>query len=462
MYKGNLVYIDKSGHFAVIDKGPKIMSMTIDGEKGQDYDGIVIGSFVFSSDGSDSAYIAKRGAKQLVVVDGKEDPEFDEIFGPIPMIVFSADGQHYAYAAKKEGKAMTVFDGKEGPAFVGVRRPVISPDGKRVAYIAMISSSASDPKMEVVDDGKVSPVYNFVGAITYSPDSKRLAYIATQGKKSFMVVDGNIGQPYDGIAIFIPGAFIGPVFSSNSKHLAYQAHKGAKMVVVVDGKEGPEYDAIEERSPIFSPDGKHMAYVAQLGKKEFAVLDGVAGAEYDAVRQMVFSNDGQRFAYIAYKGQKNTAVIDGKEGPEYDEIGGITFSPDGQHVHYTAYKYKEQIYVVDDKGNMKYLVDAIASASYELSPDGRHVVVAEVSDGNEGPEHEPKHLQVFSPDWKHTAYVNAASSKEQFVIVDGQSCQKYFEIATTPKFLPDNSLEYLAIRDEALYRVIQPLPAGKP
>jgi len=476
-----LTYIDRSEHFGVVERG----SVTIDGKKGPDYNSIEIGSLVFSNDGRHFAYIARRDLKLFVVVDGKEGPEYDEITGSMPWIVFSANGEHFAYGAvnyakttadanphpptigpppiRKVLKAVVVVDGKEGQSYDSVRKPILSLDGTQVAYVAITGVTYTGLKMKVVINGKEDPLYDMVGALAFSPDGKRVAYTATKDRKEFMVVDGKIGQTYDQITIFAPPlGFIGPVFSSNSQHLAYQAHKGQKMVVVVDGKESPEYDQIEERSPIFSPDSQGVAYVARTGKKEIAVLNGVPGAEYDAIRDMVFSGDGQRFAYIGWKDKKKIAVVDGKEGPAYDDISEISFSQDGKHVFYTANKYKEQIYVMDDKEGMKYLADPVASAGFVLSPDGRHVVFADVIDGKEGPEHEPRRWEASSPDRKHLAYVSDKKTNEQYVILDGQSGPKYKEIETTPKFLPDNSIEYLAIRDGGLYRIIQPLPATPP
>jgi len=58
--------------------------VTVDGQPGPAYDGILEGSLVFSADGKRVAYAAKKGAKWLVVIDGQPGPEYDDIScGPV-------------------------------------------------------------------------------------------------------------------------------------------------------------------------------------------------------------------------------------------------------------------------------------------------------------------------------------------------------------------------------------------
>ncbi|HYM74830.1 MAG TPA: hypothetical protein VE377_02540 [Candidatus Dormibacteraeota bacterium] len=69
---------------------------------------------VISPDGKRIAYVALRDGKLLVVVDGREGPEYDAIDKGTP--VFSSDGKRVAYTAQKGGKWLVVVDGQEGAA----------------------------------------------------------------------------------------------------------------------------------------------------------------------------------------------------------------------------------------------------------------------------------------------------------------------------------------------------------
>lgn len=176
-----------------------------------------------------------------------------------------------------------------------------------------------------------------------SPDGKRVAYIANAGDRQFVVVDGKEERQYDGIG---EGTLI---FSPDSRRVAYVAIAGNKQFVVVDGKEEKQYDAIG--IPIFSPDSKRMAYMVQVDNRQFVVVDGNEEKQYDGIgeRTLVFSPDSKKVAYAAQAADKWFVVIDGKEGKQYDSIlgEGITFdSPDS--LHYLASSGAE-IYLVEER-----------------------------------------------------------------------------------------------------------------
>ena len=97
-------------------------------------------------------------------------------------------------------------------------------------------------------------------SLKISPDSKRVAYVAMEKEKQFVVVDGEEGKQYDGI---VEGFFI---FGPDSKRVAYGAREIGKRFVVVDGEEGKQYDGIVKDTLIFSPDDPdsihHMAFLS--------------------------------------------------------------------------------------------------------------------------------------------------------------------------------------------------------
>jgi hypothetical protein len=110
-------------------------------------------------------------------------------------------------------------------------------------------------------------------SFTISPDSKRVAYVAKASNKMFVVMNGKRGKMYNAIGT--------PIFSRDSRHLAYVAKLGDNWLVVVDGKEEKQYGWLGY--PVFSPEGKRLAYRAMMGGKEFVVVDGNEGKNYDDI-----------------------------------------------------------------------------------------------------------------------------------------------------------------------------------
>ncbi|HPP59083.1 MAG TPA: hypothetical protein PLT82_08130, partial [Candidatus Hydrogenedens sp.] len=77
-------------------------------------------TFVVSPDSKRYAYLAKRGDKWLVVVDGEESKEYD--MSPVGLI-FSADSHRVAYGSIRGGMQFVVVDGVEGKEYDGIGEP---------------------------------------------------------------------------------------------------------------------------------------------------------------------------------------------------------------------------------------------------------------------------------------------------------------------------------------------------
>ncbi|HLA36860.1 MAG TPA: hypothetical protein VJZ02_00155, partial [Candidatus Brocadiales bacterium] len=84
-----------------------------------------------SPDGKRVAYWAQVGNKRFVVVDGKEEKQYDDIVAGT--LIFSPDSKRVAYGAIVGNKWFAVVDGKEEKQYDGIGRgtPIFSPDGKR-------------------------------------------------------------------------------------------------------------------------------------------------------------------------------------------------------------------------------------------------------------------------------------------------------------------------------------------
>ena len=174
---------------------------------GEVHPGALDSSPAVSPDSKRLAYAAQRGGMQLVVVDGVEGKEYDGI--GVGTLLFSADSKRVAYVAGRGGKLLVVVDGVEGKEFDGIGKGtlVFSPDSQRVAYVA-----SRGGMQLVVADGVEGKEYDGAANPVFSPDSKRVAYGAQRGGKRLVVVDGVEGKECDG---FLSGSRL--VFDSPSQ-----------------------------------------------------------------------------------------------------------------------------------------------------------------------------------------------------------------------------------------------------
>lgn len=315
----------------VVKRGAKELAV-VDGVEGKAYDNVAEkNEMYFSPDGMRIGYIAKRGEKRLAVVDGKEGKEYDRIydlFNP----VFSGDSKRVAYIAttidkmkEKLGmwslKDFVVVDGVEGRPYELVESIVFSPDGRKLIYFPQPRWNRLTRVVVNEVEGKEHDYAEFA---TFSPDSSRLAYVAHKRIKGqrglhFAVVDGKEGKEFSEVSSVR--------FSPDSKHFAYRAKDGGTVVLVRDDGERKYADV--ELGP-FSPDSRHLAYVARVGANWLVMVDGqklesLSSKEqsFSPARDLAFSPDGKHLAYIR-RSTNWTIVVDGHE---VSQSSGVVVSP---------------------------------------------------------------------------------------------------------------------------------------
>jgi hypothetical protein len=106
-----------SSRVAYQARGGTTSAVVVDGKEGKLYDGVVIGSLVFSPDSRRLAYIAKLGDRYSLVVNEREGKIYEKVFdNPI----FSPDSKRVAYVADNGTSQAVVVEGSEGNYYDGI------------------------------------------------------------------------------------------------------------------------------------------------------------------------------------------------------------------------------------------------------------------------------------------------------------------------------------------------------
>ena len=409
-----------------------------------------------SQDARRVAFVAARGEKARMVVDGVAGNDYDFImWGP----VFSVNGKHVAYAASKGGETFVVLDGMESPAYESAHDFTFSRRGGRFAYVA-----ARDGKEFVVLDGTEGEKHECIGELVLSPSGARLAYVVgCKWSDQFGAIADGLAEDLFGNRsqhrakepsprwVIVDDTEYGPyhragalAFSTSGKRFAFMARRGDKEFVAGDAMEGKKYEAVgsiqqscwNESEPLFSPVGEHLVYFAVRDGRQFVVLSGVEGKAYDQVYGLEFSPDDTRVAYVAKRGERELVVVDGVEHEAFDWIDSrLIFSPDGRRLAYSA-------------GNASRDADSGGFAACHVLLDGAR---SRRFDGVAG--------LVFSPDSRRFAYTAWASGKGYVCVDGGERCHD--NVDEWVLFSPDSKrVAYVAERDRSQLLVVDGVEAG--
>jgi len=191
----NFVFSSNSNIFAYAATSNKKWFAVVDGKRQKEYERLGAQTIKFSPDNKRLCYMAWEPSKnrQFVVVDGVEQEKYVGIFIGNP--IFSSDSKKIFYGARKGNKDVVVVDGKEDKPYDAITGLTLSPDRKHWAYAAQ-----NGKKWLVVVDGQErKEEYDgiYEGCIIFSPDGKRLSYAAIKNGKGFVVVDKKEGKLYD-------------------------------------------------------------------------------------------------------------------------------------------------------------------------------------------------------------------------------------------------------------------------
>lgn len=339
----DILFSPDSQHLAYRARRNGKWRVVVDGKEGKAYDWISDNDLHFSADSKRVAYGAERGGKYFIVT--RDERGVKEA----PYGSASATDARMVRLLERGNKQMVVIDGRLGPAYDEIGqdefryKTPFSPDRKRVAYAARRGK-----KWMVVVDGREGKAYDGIDDLLFSPNSKHFSYIAysaAKGGQSFVVRDGLESKPFD-------NSILSPIFSPDSQHLAYIL-RGEGDAVVRDGQQEQTYAVVEDLR--FSPDSAHLLYHAnKVVGKQFMPLVVRDDKEYP--RSTIWSSDGAHTASLVERDGKTLAVSDGQEGHPFDDVYGLTFDPDGGHLAYWA-KHDNHWFIVIDGVEGKAYVD---------------------------------------------------------------------------------------------------------
>jgi eukaryotic-like serine/threonine-protein kinase len=287
-----------------------------------------------------------------------------------------------------------------GGTLGGVGRFALSPDGKRLAFVAVDASGNQMLWLRPIDALVATPLAGTAGASSpfWSPDSDTVAFFA-QGQLKAVTLPGGATRVIAPQAFNATGAWSGDTIlftpTAASPIARVPAAGGTpKPVTMLDASAGD----IIHRSPYFLPDGRHFLYVAVAarpgGTTPRAVYVGSIDESDGPPRLVMQSGSSAKYAdgYLIFL-RENTLMaqpfdaqrfeLSGEPRPIADqvELSGVasatfSFSQTGTLVYQTATD-GSQLTWVDRQGR---LIDSVGEpgryGDLDLSPDARQAVVS--------------------------------------------------------------------------------------
>lgn len=286
-----------SRHFAYVAMKNEQYCVIVDGKQGPLFNGVIDTTVTFSPDGTHVAYVVATddGNGSRVVCDGKLGPVFETIDDT--SLTFSHDSKHLAYAASQQDKFFIVLDGKPGPRYDQVGNSygsqtlyaVFNPLNNQLSYQAK-----KGEKYVMVIGGKESPAYDEIGNAlpVISPDGKHIAYAVKKADYRWAVVNDGVESPvYDNVTW-------NSLRYSDDGRLSFQARtldSRGNFIAVINGHDMRNYTCSSDIT--FSHNGQHYAYFGSDGDYAGLVVDGAVVVRCTEIAQFgshgpVIDDDG--------------------------------------------------------------------------------------------------------------------------------------------------------------------------
>ena len=387
--------------------------------------------------------------------------------------IFSEKGGGVVYTVEKSGLTHVVYNGVTGKQYKAVGEVVISSDGKRYAYGALVNNSWC-----MVVDGREGEFFNTVKYPTFSPDGRHFTYQAMKGESWFLIIDSMINSGTD-------KRYLRQTFSGDSSRIAYidnidDANRGRlivsdlsfRQVHIVESGNVSHFTYNDDKTrgaAAITHDGKQS--VIDFSFREPG--DKKKGGVYDSVQNITFGPDGKTLAYLAQRDGKSFIVLNNTElsFPEGVLSAGLTIRPDlkgvGGIISLNNQAYLWQSLSGDEKNGkiyteMESLVYTRHGNRYAYaatSSEGNWFIVA---NGKEGPVFDRVVSPKFSPDGRYIVY-RARKDGRRFVVVadsNGTTIRQHpaYDQVFDVKFTDDGKSVAYGVKDgQSLVWKVEPL-----
>jgi hypothetical protein len=184
--KASIKLSEKGDHFALIAKEKQEFFGVHDQKRFGPYKEALSALLTLSPAGERMAFVAKKGLKTVLVLDGKETPRYETFHSA----VFSPDGKECYAIAEDEGKMLLLVNGtlKAKHDFIG--QPVWNPQG-RIKAIAMRDGYG----LRLSINGRSGPVFDDIWPIQFSAEGNHYAYVGIRNNQRIAVINGVEGKP---------------------------------------------------------------------------------------------------------------------------------------------------------------------------------------------------------------------------------------------------------------------------
>ena len=283
----------------------------------------------------------------------------------------------------------------------GSGRFTISPDGRRVAFVAVDANGNQSLWVRALDSLSATPLAGTEGAAApfWSPDSRFIAFVA-QGQLKRIEADG--GTPFtiapalnatgswnaDNTIVFTPNA-------ASPLHAVPAAGGTPRPVTALD----PDTSDVVHRSASFLPDGRHFLYVAvsardggttgaravyvgslDEGDEDVLVLETGTNAAY-ADGHLLYLRDNM---LVAQPFDPSGLALSGDPVPITDQVemvgplsGAFSVSASGVIIYQPASGQGTQLVWMDRDGRPSGVLGEPANyGDVDISPDGRRAIVS--------------------------------------------------------------------------------------
>jgi eukaryotic-like serine/threonine-protein kinase len=285
-----------------------------------------------------------------------------------------------------------------------VRRMQISPDGRRLAFVAPDASGQTLLWVRPLEDAQAQPLRGTEGAGSpfWSPDSRWIAFQADGKLKKVEATGGSVTTVGDAVET-PPGTWnrdnVILMTGAGNTIVRQSASGGPQVPVTVRGSDAAGSDPVERIhiTPFFLPDGRHFLYatsriganasgiyVASIDSKETThLLDG-GGPQY-ANGYLLFLRGSM---LMAQRFDPDRLALSGEAVPLAEDVqintstgtGAFSVSQTGELVFQTGASAGSRLTWFDRAGKILGAVDdAGPYADVQLSPDGRLATATKVS-----------------------------------------------------------------------------------